>query len=157
MVKQCVSIWFGSTGAFEEHVRSNSRAAHRMSSAEAGCCKSQPRCCGDSSASAMQTGDWDLVFEFNFIALVLWLLLVPLLLEKFFFLSRGYCSKTSCGFPCSDLFLKLGIWLVSAFVAGIFGAIYLLIRFARHRDAWIRSPAWAGATYSMAGAMSTML
>ena len=165
MVKQCVTIWFGSTEAFEELIRSDVSeiiaAELRQNVFTRGWVLqvSAPVLWGfmDLSASEIRLSrtHWQFAFELIVIGLVVWLLVAPFIVELVIFLTRRYCRQASGICPrLADLFLKFGIWLAAATFVGLLCAIFVLIRFALPPDddlnstnsmSWLRSALFAGA------------
>ena len=138
VVKQCVTIWFGSTVAFEELIRSD---VSELIATEL--CRNvftrkwilqvlAPIVWAfmDFSASYIRSASWDLASQQAMRGLVAWLLVGPMLVELGILLSSRYCSEARCQIcgPCSDFFLTLGLQLVINTFDGSMGLIYFLIR-----------------------------
>ena len=156
VVKQCVAIWFGSTVAFEELVRSDvseivaTELRQNVFTRGWVLQASAPVLWGfmDIVATYIRVAQWDLVCEFTVIGLAVWLLAAPMIVEVGIFLSRRYCSQATCGTcgPFTDFFLKLGIWLMAAAFGGLLCAIFAVLRFLIPRNLfWLGSGAFAGA------------
>ena len=155
VVKQCVAIWFGSTAAFEEMVRSDFSekvATELLQNVFTRGWVLQafaPLVWGfiDLAASLLRKGHWEQAFEFMVIGLVLWLLGAPVV-ELGILLTRRYCSEAKCRTcgPFADFFLKLGLWFLVATFVGFLCSIFLALRFAiPHSMNLTRSAAFVGA------------
>ena len=166
MVKQCVSIWFGSTEAFEELIRSDvseiiaEELRQNVFTRGWMLQVTAPLLwgCMDVSASNYRISRGHLQFAFELLVngLVVWLLAVPLISELTISLTRRYCSQASCPIcpRLADFFLKVGMWLVPATSVGLLCVIFVLIRFAMPPEqdlnstssmAWVRSASFTGA------------
>lgn len=156
VLKQCVTIWFGSTAAFEEAVRSELRDvvatelrqeiftrgwALRVGSPSLWVCM-------DLIATHIRIAQYDVALEVFATGLVVWLGCAPILVELCIFLTRRYCRQcqvASCG-SCNvllDFFLNLWVDLLVSLAVALLGGIYFLIR-CLLRSTWIRTGAFAG-------------
>ena len=156
VVKQCVTIWFGSTAAFEELVRSDfseivaTELLQNVFNRGWVLQVFAPLLWGfmDLAASLVRESYWDWGFEIMVIGLVLWLLVAPMIAELGIFLARRYCSEAKCRIcgPFADFFLKLGLWLLVATFVAFLCSIFLVLRFAIPSSfSLARSAAFAGA------------
>lgn len=141
VLKQCVTIWFGSTAAFEEAVRSElsdivaTELRHDVFTRGWAVRVSSPTLWGfmDLIAAHLRIAQYDVAFEFFATGLVVWLGCAPMLVELCIFLTRRYCRQcqvASCGNNVLlDFFFKL--WLTFLFIGAValLGGIYFLIRF----------------------------
>lgn len=156
VLKQCVTIWFGSTAAFEEAVRSELRDvvatelrqeiftrgwALRVGSPSLWVCM-------DLIATHIRIAQYNVALEVFATGLVVWLGCAPILVELCIFLTRRYCRQcqvASCG-SCNvllDFFLNLWVDLLVSLAVALLGGIYFLIR-CLLRSTWIRTGAFAG-------------
>ena len=138
VVKQCVAIWFGSTAAFEELVRSDfseivaTELLQNVFTRGWALQAFSPILWGFMDLAASQFRfSWDWAFEVMIIGLVVWLLVAPMLLELGLLLTRRYCREAKCRIcgPLADFFLKLGLWLSLVAFAGFLCSIFLVLRF----------------------------
>ena len=155
VVKQCVAIWFGSTVAFEELVRSDvseivaTELRQNVFTRGWALQVSAPVLWGfmDIVASHIRVAIWNSAFEYTVTGLVVWLLVAPMIVELVLFLTRRYCSQATsriCG-PFADFLLKLAMWVMVAAFVGLLCAIFLVIRFVPYELPWVRSAAFGGA------------
>ena len=156
VVKQCVAIWFGSTAAFEELVRSDfseivaAELSRNVFTRGWVLQVFAPLVWGfmDLAASLLREGTWDQAFEFMVIGLVFWVLGAPMVVELVIILARRYCREVKCPIcgPFADFFLKLGLWLLVVAFVSFLCSIFLALRFAiPHSMSLTRSAAFAGA------------
>ena len=98
VVKQCVTIWFGSTEAFEELIRSDVSEIARELRQNVFTRGWVLQVCAlvlwglmDLAASTWKEHQ-GMAYEFIVIGLVVWLLGAPMVADLVFFLTRRYCS-----------------------------------------------------------------
>jgi len=157
VLKECVTIWFGSTTAFEESCRSELRAIVvkelRQDVFTRGWALqvSLPILWAfmDIVATFLSNSHYDLAFDYFATGLVVWLGCAPILKDVVVFLTRRYCQAQQC-----DFFWKLWLELqVLSLVAGI-GGLHVLLHILLPLGAWPhalrRSGAFAGSILILA-------
>eukprot|EP00438_Fugacium_kawagutii_P015666 Skav208590 [mRNA] locus=scaffold3152:313046:316194:- [translate_table: standard] len=168
-VKQCVTLWFGSTQAFEETIRSElldvvtEELRYNIFTQGWVLQVSTPILWGfmDNGASHIRDRNWDYAFTAAIMAVFLWLFFAPMLLEATILLTRHYCARaTCCGSIFADFLLKLALLLVLVLVAALMIATLVVIEYVFDgRSESIRAVAQFGAfliLYIIKGALKSV-
>lgn len=150
VLNQCVAIWFGSTQAFEDFLRTEvSQTVVRdlrenVFTTTWALQVTSPILWTfmDFMAAHAREGQWLPLFDKFVLGLVSWLLCATNINEFFLFLTRRYC-RASWGGPLPDFFLKLALLLVLCLALWFHLGIYLLI-YERVQNLVVRPLAFAG-------------
>lgn len=155
VLKQCVRIWFGSTTAFEESVRSELCGIVVTELRQDVFTRGWALKVGlpilwafmDLAATNIRIAYYDLAFEFFATGLVVWLGCAPILCDLVVFLTRRYCQAQGCGSwsVFLDFFWKLWLELLVILVVAGLGGIHFLLHILLPLHTWPQTLGRAGA------------
>ena len=132
IVKECVSIWFGSQEAFEDYIRTKvienvasqleTRVFTRSWSLSVTIPLMWAAC--DYSATWLRIGDYEHAISRLGIGFVTWFLSGPILIDSFLFFAKTFCQKPT-SIVCEILKNLAVLLLAMAFLSTVVGSVLL--------------------------------